>query len=109
MKSKGMDLAMKICMYEGYLRNQKQLCDALCISPCASRRETELAVLEEGWKRWGYELGNHLYGPFAFVLLDEQNQELFCARDPVGGVTFYYHLTPAGKLQIGRASCRERV
>ena len=101
MKSKGMDLAMKICMYEGYLRNQKQLCDALCISPCASRRETELAVLEEGWKRWGYELGNHLYGPFAFVLLDEQNQELFCARDPVGGVTFYYHLTPAGKLLYG--------
>ena len=92
---------MKICMYEGYLRNQKQLCTELGVSPCASRRETALAIIAEGWERWGYELGNHLYGPFAFVLMDEQKQELFCARDPVGGVTFYYHLTPAGRLLYG--------
>lgn len=84
---------MNIDVYEGYLRNQKQLCEQLGILPGSSRNETERRILIEGYRHWGYDLVYHLNGAFAFALWDEKKQEMFCARDPFGIKCLFYHIT----------------
>jgi len=39
---------------------------------------------------WGGDCLAHLLGDFAFILWDDHQHSLFCARDPVGVVPFYY-------------------
>lgn len=89
---------MKICFYEGYIRNQKHLCKRLQISAESSRKKTERKLLSAAYKRWGKDIVRHLSGSFAFALWDGEKEEMFCARDPFGVQTFYYHLTGDGEL-----------
>ena len=92
---------MKISMYEGYIRNRKQLEKELSLPGCADRRKAELAVLYAGYQRWGHEIGSHLYGSFAFVIQDDEKEELFGIRDHFGLEPFYYSLTEDGRLLFG--------
>jgi len=39
---------------------------------------------------WEEDCLTHLLGDFAFILWDDNQQSLFCVRDPVGVVPFYY-------------------
>ena len=89
-------LKMKISFFEGYIRNQKSLCEQLRLSAESSRNKTERKLLLTAYKRWGYAMAEHLEGSFAFALWDEEKREMFCARDPFGIQTFYYHLTSEG-------------
>lgn len=43
------------------------------------------------YQLWGEECPNHLLGDFSFAIWDERNQNLFCARDPIGIKPFVYH------------------
>jgi len=92
---------MELCMYDGYLRNRRELCAALSLEPEGSRSEIERQILLEGWRRWGRSLLPRLYGSFAFVMWDAEQQELICARDPFGLIGFYYHVTADGRLLYG--------
>ena len=89
---------MKICFYDGYIRNQKKLCEQLQISPENSRKETERSILSAAYNRWGYDMVRHFNGAFAFALWDEEKKEIFCARDPFGIKSFYYYVTDEGEL-----------
>lgn len=89
---------MEICFYEGYIRNQKQLCRQLQISPEASREKTERKILSAAFECWKYEMVNHLNGAFSFALYDEGKQEYFCARDSFGIKSLYYHITSGGEF-----------
>ena len=40
---------------------------------------------------WGEDAPSHLLGDFAFAIWDEQNQKLFCTRDPLGLKPFVYY------------------
>ena len=90
--------ALKICFYEGYIRNQKSLCEQLRLCAESSRKKTEQKLLLAAFKYWGYDMVHHLSGAFAFALWDEEKREMFCARDPFGIQTFYYHVTSGGDL-----------
>ena len=92
---------MRIRQYEGYLRNRVQLCRELGLAQGSDRRETERAVIEAGFRRWGRALPGHLYGSFAFALWDAEREELFCARDPFGIQTFYYCAAKDGAFLCG--------
>ncbi len=48
-------------------------------------------LILEAYKKWGQECPAHLIGDFAFALWDEQNRQLFCARDHIGARPFYYY------------------
>lgn len=89
---------MKICFYEGYIRNQKQLCRQLQISPETSRKKTERKILSAAYKCWEYDMVNHLNGAFCFALYDEGKQAYFCARDAFGVKSLYYHITSRGEF-----------
>jgi asparagine synthase (glutamine-hydrolysing) len=56
-----------------------------------SNSDTE--VILRSYARWGRECVNHLRGMFAFAIWDEQEQELFLARDPFGIKPLYYYQT----------------
>jgi asparagine synthase (glutamine-hydrolysing) len=54
---------------------------------------TDTEVILRAYARWGRECVNHLRGMFAFAIWDEQKQELFLARDPLGIKPLYYYQT----------------
>lgn len=46
----------------------------------------------KSYKKWGENCPEHLIGDFAFVIWDEINGKLFCARDHIGVKPFYYYM-----------------
>lgn len=93
---------MKICMFDGYVRNRRQLCEELGIRPSSSP-DVEQVILEAAYVRWGSDLGNHLCGAFSLAMRDEERGELFCVRDPLGLKPLYYGFDSEGALRYGSA------
>ena len=91
---------MKICLFDGYIRNRAQLCEELSIWPSCPQ-DVERSILEAGFARWGRDIGNHICGSFALAIADEERGELFCARDQLGLKPFYYCLNPDGGFLYG--------
>jgi asparagine synthase (glutamine-hydrolysing) len=55
--------------------------------------ETDTEVILRAYERWGRECVSHLRGMFGFAIWDQQKQELFLARDPLGIKPLYYYQT----------------
>ncbi|MBQ8787086.1 MAG: asparagine synthase (glutamine-hydrolyzing) [Oscillospiraceae bacterium] len=87
--------------YRGHIRNWQALCAELEISEQLSRQEREAEILKKAYKKWSFDMAEHMHGMFAFALWDEENQQLFCLRDHFGTKTFYYYVTADGKLLCG--------
>lgn len=87
--------------YRGHIRNWRALCEELKIDTGLSRAEREHAILVAAYQAWGEEMGLHLHGMFACALWDEEQQKLFCLRDPFGTKPFYYYITSDGQMLYG--------
>lgn len=87
--------------YSGHIRNWEALCEELGIDGSLSREEREQAILVKAYETWGYDMGNHMHGMFAFALWDDEEKKLFCLRDQFGTTPFYYYETADGKLLYG--------
>ncbi len=48
-------------------------------------------VILHAWEEWGPECLNDFNGMFAFIILDEQKQELYAVRDRFGVKPLYYY------------------
>ncbi len=68
------------------LDNRDELCSVLSLPRDASDERLVLAAYEQ----WGEDCPEHLLGPFAFAVFDRSNGHLFCARDHLGVMPFYY-------------------
>lgn len=86
-----------ILYYEGYIRNRRQLCSDLALSAGT----TEHDVLEAGYRRWGDDLMDRIYGAFAFAFRSEDDGSLFCARDQLGLQPFFYCQTGNDEILFG--------
>jgi asparagine synthase (glutamine-hydrolysing) len=53
-------------------------------------------LLLQSWQRWGPECLSHIIGDYSFVVWDEQEKCLWCARDFIGARPFFYADTPQG-------------
>lgn len=89
---------IKVKEYTGHIRNWKALCEELKIAPNLSREVREELIILKAYEAWGCEMGDHLYGMFAFALWDEEEKKLFCMRDHFGTKPFYYYETVDGEL-----------
>ena len=69
------------------LDNRAELVDRLSIDDVAVADEE---VLLAAYERWGRRCPEALVGPFAFVVWDETESRLVCARDHLGVKPFYY-------------------
>lgn len=74
--------------YNGEIYNYIELRDQLGKANFKTTSDTE--VILKAYEKWGEECVNHLRGMFAFVIWDEQEQKVFCARDRFGIKPFYY-------------------
>ncbi|MGN0647808.1 MAG: asparagine synthetase B family protein [Oscillospiraceae bacterium] len=89
---------VEIKEYRGHIRNHRALCAELGIDDALPRDEREMQILQAAYAAWGTEMGNHLYGMFAFALWDPEQNAMVCIRDQFGTKPFYYYLTADGKL-----------
>lgn len=78
-----------VIVFNGEIYNYKELKKELKEYPFQTESDTE--VLIYGYRKWGYDLPNHLRGMFAFALYDMEEKTLFCARDHFGIKPFYYY------------------
>jgi len=46
----------------------------------------------KSYEKWGEKCPEYLLGDFAFAIWDENEEQLFCARDHMGVKPFYYYL-----------------
>lgn len=89
-----------ILKYQGHIRNWKSLCDELGIDKTIRRERREYEIIEKAYTKWGHSMAEHLYGMFAFCLLDDDDN-LFALRDHFGTVPFYYYITEDKRLLCG--------
>lgn len=89
-----------ILKYQGHIRNWRSLCDELGIDKTIRREQREYEIIEKAYTKWGHSMAEHLYGMFAFCLLDD-NDNLFALRDHFGTVPFYYYMTEDKRLLFG--------
>lgn len=78
-----------VIVFNGEIYNYKDLKKELKEYPFQTESDTE--VLIYGYRKWGYNLPNHLRGMFSFALYDMEEKTLFCARDHFGIKPFYYY------------------
>jgi len=65
------------------------------ISDCGIRGPashiSDSQLILAAYEKWGEKCPERLFGDFAFVIWDQRQQALLCARDGMGVVPFYYH------------------
>lgn len=92
---------IKVKEYRGHIRNWEALCTELAIDKTLSRAMREERILIKAYEKWGYDMADHMHGMFAFALWVEEEEKLFCLRDPFGTKPFYYYQTEDGRLLYG--------
>ncbi|MBR7008738.1 MAG: asparagine synthetase B, partial [Ruminococcus sp.] len=85
--------------YIGHIRNWQDLCAQLGLPADLSREERERQIILKGYEKWGKALPDHLYGMFAFCIVD--GEKTICVRDQFGTKPYYYYLTQEGRLLSG--------
>jgi len=70
--------------------NRKELIDILQLDDQPHISDSQLILY--AYDRWGENSPSKLLGDFAFVIWDEWENKLFCARDHMGVKPFYYYI-----------------
>lgn len=89
----------RLLTYRGHIRNHEELCAQLGVDHSLPREEREKATMLAAYKKWGSDMGSHIYGMFALAI--QSGEEIFCIRDQFGTKPFYYYLTDDGELLFG--------
>jgi asparagine synthase (glutamine-hydrolysing) len=80
---------------DAIIDNREELFNLLNVSPALQSNITDSELILMSYEKWEKECPKHLLGDFAFAILDENKNELFCARDHVGKRTLYYYYSDA--------------
>ena len=86
-----MQLANLWVVYNGEVYNFRALRKELEDLGCLFRTQCDTEVLLHGYQAWGEDLPKKLLGMFAFTIWDDEQKELFGARDHAGQKPFYYY------------------
>ncbi|KAF1297455.1 asparagine synthase (glutamine-hydrolyzing) [Enterococcus sp. JM4C] len=80
----------KIIIFNGEIYNYQPLREELIQAGHVFTTQADTEVLLHGYEEWGTDLLQKVRGMFAFVIWDNEKQELFGARDFFGIKPFYY-------------------
>ena len=75
------------------LDNRQDLIARLQLHDRPPNALTDSHLILAAWQKWGPQCARYLIGDFAFALWDESQRTLFCVRDHIGVMPFYYVLT----------------
>lgn len=76
---------------DAIIDNRQELFSIFDVSEEEAKHIADSKLILMSYEKWGHDCPKHLVGDFAFAIWDEENNELFCARDHVGARTFYYY------------------
>jgi len=80
-----------IITFNGEIYNYIELRDNLKQKGVKFRTESDTEVLLNAYRLWGENCLKELDGMFAFVIYDQLEKKLFCARDRFGEKPLYYY------------------
>lgn len=86
---------IQIEKFSGYICNKKELSTLEC------KKESDSEYVKAAYEKWGKEFLDHIHGMFAFVLYDDENDEIICVRDRFGNESLYYYVTDDGEFVYG--------
>lgn len=72
------------------LDNRRELSEKLKIPDSVDVPDSHFIL--KAYQEWGEECPKHLLGDFTFVIWDENEERLICARDHIGVKPFYYYM-----------------
>ncbi len=81
-------------VFDGRLDNRPALQCELGCDDARGRHLSDARLVLLAYQRWAEASFARLLGPFALTLYDAERRRVLCARDPLGGRTLFYHLTP---------------
>ncbi|MDI6644199.1 MAG: lasso peptide isopeptide bond-forming cyclase [Methanobacteriaceae archaeon] len=70
--------------------NRKELAEKLDLEDKEDVSDSYFIL--KAYQKWGEKCPEYLLGDFAFAIWDENEEQLFCARDHMGVKPFYYYL-----------------
>lgn len=76
--------------FDGRLDNREELLSALNLDTVDDRQLSDAVIVLRAYRQWGKSCFGRLLGPFTVVIYDQQQQQIVCARDPLGDRTLYY-------------------
>ena len=76
---------------DGRIDNRADLVRALHIPESEHPLLSDADLIWSAYRHWGPACVDHLAGAYAFIIWDATKQELFCARDPLGLRSLFYH------------------
>lgn len=79
-----------VITFNGEIYNYQPLRERLIALGHTFRTHADTEVLLHGYEQWGVGLLRKIRGMFAFVIWDQEKEELFGARDHFGIKPFYY-------------------
>ena len=82
----------KIIVFNGEVFNYKELKDRLKGLGRSFRTESDTEVVLVAYEHFGEKCLELFHGMFAFAIYDQENREIFAARDRFGIKPFYYSL-----------------
>lgn len=71
--------------------NRDELISLLDLKHLPAEKITDSTLILKAYHKWGIDCPQKLLGDFAFAIWDGKQQQLFCARDPMGIKPFYYY------------------
>ncbi len=77
-------------VFNGEIYNYKQLKQTFSERGYRSVSPSDFEVIVFAWEEWGEKCVDHLEGEFAFVLYDEETDDIFMARDRTGVKPLFY-------------------
>jgi len=82
----------ELCLtLDGRIDNRHDLRAALEARGARLRTGTDAELVLRAYEIWDEECPAKMIGDFAFAVWDRRSHRLFCARDPLGMRSFYYH------------------
>lgn len=85
-----MKLGNLFVTYNGEIYNYPELRIILQDKGCQFKTHCDTEVLLHGYRVWGRNICKYLKGMFAFAIWDDNEKEIFMARDHVGQKPLYY-------------------
>ncbi|MEH6552244.1 MAG: asparagine synthase-related protein [Pseudomonadales bacterium] len=78
-------------VFDGRLDNRATLLKQLQNGDASLAHCSDATLVLSAYQHWGERCPEHFLGSFAFLIYDHKTNKGFCARDPMGSRTLFYH------------------